>query len=175
LDYGWPVLLGNVSSAYGYRTDVLESPFHTGIDISAPAGTAIYAMDGGVVIAINCDPSGSYGKFVSVLSSDRTIIIYAHIEGDYVSLNQTVGKGQVIASVGSNGKSSGPHVHAEIVKNGEQIDPIPQMETGPAGVGLEGCVMESDGTLINKMTALPADVDIDLYNETCAYMDANGY
>lgn len=108
---------GSISSRYGSR----NGRMHKGIDIAARTGTSIKAADGGTVkFAGN---SGAYGKLVQVCHGNGYVTKYAHCSSINVSPGQKVYKGQVIAKVGNTGRSTGPHLHFEVLKNGRNQNP----------------------------------------------------
>lgn len=113
------------SSKYGYRTHPISGKykFHSGIDLAAHKGTAIYAIDDGIVTISRYDGSG-YGKWVEIRHSDGTLSRYAHASELYVSVGETVRKGQTIAAVGMTGTATGNHLHFEIWKKGTTVNPI---------------------------------------------------
>ncbi len=110
-------LSGIVTSRYGYRW----GSTHTGLDIGAPSGTAIKAAAGGTVTFSGW--KGSYGKMLVLSHGNGIQTYYAHCSSLLVSSGQTVSAGQVIAKVGSTGRSTGPHLHFEIRVNGGSINP----------------------------------------------------
>ncbi|GED96958.1 M23 family metallopeptidase [Gordonia crocea] len=100
--------------------------FHGGLDMAAPLGTPIHAATDGVVIAAG--PASGYGNWVQVRADDGTVTMYGHMSssGVLVQKGQHVTAGDVIALVGNEGFSFGPHVHFEVWKNGTtKIDPMP--------------------------------------------------
>ncbi len=119
----WPAQ-GWVSSEFGYR----NSPFtgqrelHRGIDISAPIGTPIYApADGKVTFS---DRDGAYGVTL-VISHGRGIKTrYAHLQKYLAEKNQKVSRGQIIGYVGNSGRSTGPHLHYEVLVNNVPVNPM---------------------------------------------------
>ena len=121
-DFDW---LPNVTSLYGYRVHPISGgkQFHWGIDIGLPTGTPILAGLDGVVVAVGYDPNG-YGNFVVIESDDGVQARYAHCHDVFVSMGQVVWRGEVIATVGSTGASTGPHLHIEIARGGIRINPI---------------------------------------------------
>lgn len=117
----WPVQ-GPVSSDYGYRYIFGENNFHQGVDIAAPMGTAIAAgADGQVVFA---GERGSYGNLVILRHDNGFYSYYGHCSKLLVTVGQTVTQGQIIAAVGSTGRSTGPHCHFELRYDGSPIDPL---------------------------------------------------
>ncbi len=119
----WPTATGWVSSGYGKRRDPISGrkAFHEGIDIAADAGTLIKAVASGVVISAGKD--GQYGLTVEINHGDGVITRYAHTGALSVKTGDKVKKGQVIAVVGSSGRSTGPHLHFEVIRHSEHIDP----------------------------------------------------
>ena len=109
---------GRVSSRYGMR----GGRMHRGLDIAAPIGTAIKASDGGKVIYSGSGKSG-YGKMVEIDHGNGFITRYAHCSKLLVNVGDKVYKGQHIANVGNTGRSSGPHLHFEVLKNGKNYNP----------------------------------------------------
>lgn len=117
----WPVQ-GRVSSDYGYRFVFGETNFHQGVDIAAPMGTAISAgADGQVVFA---GERGSYGNLVILQHDNGFLSYYGHCSKILVTAGQSVTQGQIIAAVGSTGRSTGPHCHFELRYDGSPIDPL---------------------------------------------------
>ena len=111
---------GTISSRYGVRSRIRRSN-HTGLDIAATTGTPIKVMADGVVT--NASYSGSYGKLIKVDHGNGVETWYAHTSKMYVKKGQEVKAGDEIATVGSTGNSTGPHLHLEIRLNGEHINP----------------------------------------------------
>lgn len=98
---------------------------HTGVDIAAYAGTAVYAVRGGTVMLAGYHPS--YGYQIIIDHSDGTQTRYAHCNELFVSVGQTVGQGQNIATVGQTGNATGPHLHFEVLINGSAVNPRPYL------------------------------------------------
>ena len=120
-----PVPGGKVSSEYGLRTHPIDNEvkFHRGVDIAAPAGTPIRATAGGTVKFVGVKPG--YGNVVIIDHGDgKYETVYAHNSQNIVNVGDRVQPGQVIGYVGSTGKATGPHLHYEVRKNGEPVDPI---------------------------------------------------
>jgi murein DD-endopeptidase MepM/ murein hydrolase activator NlpD len=120
-----PVFSGRISSTFGLREDPLsgEERFHKGTDIAAPAGTPIRAVAAGKVVFSG--QAGGYGNLVTVEHADGTMTRYAHTAENLVSTGEQVAAGQKIALVGSSGRSTGPHLHFEVLKAGNPVNPQP--------------------------------------------------
>lgn len=120
---GSPVLAGWLSSHYGYRTDPFtgKRAWHNGVDYAGRMGSEIVAVAGGVVT--KSDRNGGYGYMVEISHADGYVTRYAHNKKNLVELGEVVEKGQVIAMMGSTGRSTGPHVHFEVLKNGKSYNP----------------------------------------------------
>lgn len=113
---------GRISSTFGWRNPTTETvpKYHTGIDIAAKEGTIIKsATDGKVIMASS---KGDYGNHYQIQIKD-IIIVYAHCKKLYLKEGDIVKQGQEIAEVGSTGNSTGPHLHFEIRKGNNKIDP----------------------------------------------------
>lgn len=124
--FGWPVPSSSrVTSSYGYRIHpILKTrKMHTGIDIAAPSGTPIVSAQNGTVISAGW--LGGYGLTVMVDHGGGIVTLYAHNSSITVSTGQQVSKGQTISLMGSTGNSTGPHLHFEVRKNGDYVDPLP--------------------------------------------------
>jgi lipoprotein NlpD len=113
----WPVN-GTINSGFGPR----GSTFHDGIDIAAPEGTPILAIEAGEVIY--SDQLRGYGNMVIVRHAGGIVSVYAHNEANLVREGQAVARGEVVARVGSTGRVSGPHLHFEIRRNNAAQDPL---------------------------------------------------
>lgn len=112
-----------VSSLYGYRSDPLTGAreFHQGVDFAGKLGTKVTAVADGIVIW--SAPSYAYGNLVEISHGNGYVTKYAHNKRNLVSVGQKVEKGEVIALMGNSGRSTGPHVHFEVVKNGKHVNP----------------------------------------------------
>ncbi len=121
---GRPVRQGWVSSPFGRRTDPFtgQLAWHSGIDFAtAAAGADIIAVAAGVVTAAG-DRDG-YGLALDINHGNGYVTRYGHAEKLLVGVGDIITKGQVIALVGSTGRSTGPHVHFEVYKHGRVVDP----------------------------------------------------
>jgi murein DD-endopeptidase MepM/ murein hydrolase activator NlpD len=121
---GRPVLSGFISSYFGERADPFDGleAFHKGLDFAGAAGSPIVAVAAGVVTWAG--ERAGYGKLVEINHGDGFLTRYAHNERMLVSVGQTVKRGEPVALMGSTGRSTGPHVHFEVVRNGRQVDPL---------------------------------------------------
>ena len=117
--------LKRIASGFGYRIDPVYKTvkLHPGLDFSAPAGTPIYATaDGSIEVAGN--RGDGYGNCVIINHGYGYKTLYGHMFRVKARSGQRVKRGEVIGYVGSTGKSTGPHCHYEVIKNGNKIDPI---------------------------------------------------
>jgi murein DD-endopeptidase MepM/ murein hydrolase activator NlpD len=121
---GRPVMQGWISSYFGRRTDPFNgrTAYHKGIDFAGPAGSQVVAVAAGVV-TYSKDRFG-YGKTVEINHGNGYVTRYAHNQRTLVTPGDTVQKGQSIALIGSTGRSTGPHLHFEVLRNGRAIDPM---------------------------------------------------
>jgi murein DD-endopeptidase MepM/ murein hydrolase activator NlpD len=117
-------------SAFGYRIDPFtgRSALHTGLDFQADTGTPILAAAGGVVVAQ--EPHPAYGNMVEVDHGNGLITRYAHASRVVVRKGDLVKRGQKIAEVGSTGRSTGPHLHFEVMLDGVPQDPQKFLNAG---------------------------------------------
>lgn len=117
--------LNRVASGFGYRIDPIYKTvkFHAGLDFSAPQGTPIYATADGVVTTAGFS-NGGYGNHVVINHGYGYETLYGHMFRVKVRVGQSVKRGDLIGWVGSTGKSTGPHCHYEVHKNGQKLDPI---------------------------------------------------
>ncbi len=121
---GRPVVQGWISSYFGQRTDPFNgrTAYHKGVDFAGPAGSQVVAVAAGVV-TYSKDRFG-YGKTVEINHGNGYVTRYAHNQRTLVAPGDTVQKGQAIALMGSTGRSTGPHLHFEVLQNGRAIDPM---------------------------------------------------
>ncbi len=119
----WPVI-GWLSSAFGAREDPVNggADFHPGLDISADYGTPVKATADGTIDTAGW--AGDYGNMILVKHGYGMSTRYGHLSRLAVSAGQTVKRGQVIGYVGATGRTTGPHLHYEILLNGARINPM---------------------------------------------------
>ena len=119
----YPVDVPYRSSSYGWRHDPILGirAFHSGLDFSAATGEPIKATASGIVTASGIAPD--YGKFIKIKHGDGLETRYAHASKLLVKEGDIVSKEQIIALVGSTGRSTGPHLHYEIRLRGQSLDP----------------------------------------------------
>lgn len=117
--------LKRIASGFGYRIDPVYKTvkLHPGLDFTAPAGTPIYATADGV-IEVAGNRGDGYGNVVIINHGFGYKTLYGHMYRIKARSGQRVVRGEVIGWVGSTGKSTGPHCHYEVIKNGNKIDPI---------------------------------------------------
>ena len=128
--FQWPLPAVNniVTCEYGMRTHPITGVYklHTGVDLRATSGTPIYAANSGKVITSGYNTA--YGNYVVIDHGGGVATLYAHMTKRLVSVGDTVKQGHKIGTVGSTGYSTGPHLHFEIIKDGDYIDPITQYQ-----------------------------------------------
>ena len=128
---------GWITSHYGFRKSPLPGAqtFHTGIDIAAPYGTPIFAAADGVVIS--SDYREAYGYTVEIDHGFGMGTLYAHCSRLLVSEGDLVSRGDVIASLGSTGRATGPHLHYEVQRDGVPVNPKHYMIGTPEPTEIE--------------------------------------
>ncbi|BDU50175.1 peptidoglycan DD-metalloendopeptidase family protein [Haliovirga abyssi] len=122
--FGWPVRYRGVTSPFGnrYHPVLKRYIFHTGVDLRARTGTALYsALDGKVTYS---GWMSGYGRIVIIKHSKGYSTRYAHLSKSYVKVGQYVKKGQQIGKTGKTGRVTGPHLHFEIRKYGKPLNPM---------------------------------------------------
>lgn len=117
--------LNRIASGFGYRIDPVYKTIkmHAGLDFAAPQGTPIYATADGVV-STSGNLGNGYGNHVVIRHGYGYETLYGHMVRVKARTGQSVKRGEVIGWVGSTGKSTGPHCHYEVHKNGNKIDPV---------------------------------------------------
>ena len=120
----WPTLSTRLTSNFGYRTDPFsgKAAFHAGIDIGGKMGDPIYAAAAGTVIT--SEASSSRGNYIVIQHPNGIQSWYLHLQKSGVTKGDQVIKGQTIGKLGSTGRSTGAHLHFEIMKNNQLVDPL---------------------------------------------------
>lgn len=120
---GLPALGGWISSLFGYRTDPMtgKREIHEGMDFAGKPGTPITAVAAGIVTWSG--PRYGYGNLVEISHGSGYITRYAHNQKNLVAVGEKVVKAEVIAIMGSSGRSTGTHVHFEVLRNGKHVNP----------------------------------------------------
>jgi len=121
---------GPLGSAFGWRIDPFtgHSALHTGLDFQAMPGTSIHAAAGGVVVAAEVHPQ--YGNMVEIDHGNNLVTRYAHASRLLVKKGDLVKRGQRVAEVGTTGRSTGPHLHFEVLVQGMPQDPMKFLNAG---------------------------------------------
>jgi murein DD-endopeptidase MepM/ murein hydrolase activator NlpD len=121
---GRPVMAGFISSFFGSRVDPFtgRTAFHAGVDFAGPPGSQVVAVATGVVSYAG--ERMGYGNVVEVNHGNGYVTRYAHNARNMVKVGDTVQKGDVLSLIGSTGRSTGPHLHFEVLRDGRQIDPM---------------------------------------------------
>jgi len=121
---GRPVEAGYISSLYGQRTDPFDGhqASHQGIDFAGAAGTRVLAVADGIVS--HAGPDGGYGRLIEVTHGNGYVTRYAHNAKLLVEPGQTVKRGDAIALMGSTGRSTGTHLHFEVLRDGRSVNPL---------------------------------------------------
>ncbi|KGE19168.1 peptidoglycan DD-metalloendopeptidase family protein [Paenibacillus wynnii] len=120
----WPTLSKVITSSFGYRTDPFKgsSAFHSGIDIAGDIGDPVFSAQDGEVITV--DQMGARGKYIVTKHSNGLETWYMHLNSMKVSPGDKVVKGQQIGGLGSTGRSTGPHLHFQVVKQNKPVNPL---------------------------------------------------
>jgi murein DD-endopeptidase MepM/ murein hydrolase activator NlpD len=124
-----------VGSGFGFRPDPFTGrpALHTGLDFPAETGTAIHAAAGGVVRTVEWHPA--YGHMVEIDHGNGLVTRYAHTSKVFVKAGDLVKRGQVVAAVGTTGRSTGPHLHFEVLVEGVPQDPDKFLAGRPGAAG----------------------------------------
>jgi murein DD-endopeptidase MepM/ murein hydrolase activator NlpD len=119
----FPVAEGFLSSPFGMRKDPIDGNrrMHDGIDIAANSGTKVYPMGSGKVIF--ADHKSGYGNTIEIQHGQLVITRYSHLKEIIVTVDQKVSAHDLIGYVGNSGRSTGPHLHLEVVLGDEKVDP----------------------------------------------------
>ena len=121
---------GNLGSTFGWRIDPFtgRSALHTGLDFPAMPGTSIHAAAGGVVVAQEFH--AEYGNMIEIDHGNDLITRYAHASRVFVRKGDLIKRGQKLAEVGTTGRSTGPHLHFEVLVQGVPQDPQKFLQAG---------------------------------------------
>ena len=143
-----------ISSRFGWRRHPIlkRRILHSGVDYAAPKGTRIYASADGVVKRAQW--AGGYGRYVVIRHNSEFSTGYAHMNGFAKGIRPgvRVKQGQVIGYVGSTGRSTGPHLHFEVIKNGKKVDPL--KVKAATGTNLAGKDLQRFKAEVSKIAAL---------------------
>lgn len=124
----WPTDSTRVTSKFGYRKDPFthRTAHHSGIDIGGKSGDPIYAAADGIVSEVGFDRG--HGYYVTIKHAGGITTKYSHLRKYLVEKGQRVEQGEQIALMGSTGRSTGPHLHFEVMENGKHVDPMTYLE-----------------------------------------------
>ncbi len=148
-----PVTNASLGSVFGWRIDPItgRSALHTGLDFPAVSGTPIYAAAGGVVVAQEFHPE--YGNMIEVDHGNDLITRYGHSSKVYVKKGDLIRRGQHIADVGSTGRSTGAHLHFEVLVQGVPQDPQKFLNAGK-GVSAVRVTQNAIPTYVSKSPSI---------------------
>lgn len=156
-----PVATVNLGSIFGWRIDPFTgaSALHTGLDYQADVGTPIYSAAGGLVVAHEVHPA--YGNMIEVDHGNELITRYAHASKIFVKKGDLIKRGQKIAEVGTSGRSTGPHLHFEVLVRGIPQDPQKFLAAGqkfPSQQQTKVMIPLVPQTLVTTANAVPKQV-----------------
>lgn len=119
----WPTDSRQINSLFGYRRDPFtgRAAHHNGLDIDGNAGDPVYATADGLVLEAGWN--GSHGRMIVIEHSEQFSTVYSHLRDIRVEAGQFVRQGEQIGEIGTSGRSTGPHLHYEVVWNGNRVDP----------------------------------------------------
>ena len=120
---GAPIIKGWMSSPFGQRVDPIsgKKAWHDGMDFAGARGSEVIAVANGIVVFAG--RRDGYGNLIEISHGEDTLTRYGHHEELLVHAGQSVKRGDVIGLMGSSGRSTGPHVHFEVIKSGKAVDP----------------------------------------------------
>lgn len=150
-----PVELGPISSAFGWRRDPLtgQGRFHKGVDVKAAYGQAVPSVAGGTVVSAGSQ--GGYGLTVVVEHDSGIRTRYAHLSELAVRQGDVVARGQDLGRVGSTGRSTGPHLHFEVLEEGRPVNPATALRKLAENDGFKEVRPFADSS-IGRVSAMPA-------------------
>ncbi len=132
-----PLNSATFTSGYGVRSDPFRgsAAMHAGVDLAAPTGTAVYATADGIVD--RAEWTGGYGNLVEIAHGKGLQTRFGHLSRILVHSGQSVHRGDLIALVGSTGRSTGPHLHYEVRMDGHAVNPVPYLQSSDYVVALQ--------------------------------------
>lgn len=151
-----PVVGAKVSSNFGPRKDPIHGgeSNHDGIDFAAPMGSPVLASAAGTVKSVN-KKAGGYGYMVEVEHPNGYVTRYAHLSEANVEVGQQINAGDPVAKVGNSGRSTGAHLHFEVLKDGRAVDPVAFIKQGGrARDEFSGYMKEYDGDITKSFAAM---------------------
>jgi murein DD-endopeptidase MepM/ murein hydrolase activator NlpD len=121
---GRPVMAGYISSYFGGRPDPFDGheTVHKGVDFAGTAGEQVLSVAAGVIT--RAESASGYGNLIEINHGNGYVTRYGHNQSLLVAVGDTVVRGQPVALMGSTGRSTGPHVHFEVLRNGTHINPL---------------------------------------------------
>lgn len=121
----WPTVSQRLTSNFGYRTDPINgrSAYHAGIDIAGKPGDPVYAAGSGTVTT--AEHGGARGLYIVVKHTNGLETWYMHLDSIDVKVGDQVEQGEAIGKLGNTGRSTGPHLHFQVVKNNQTVNPLP--------------------------------------------------
>ncbi len=142
---GWPIRSGYITSTFGFRKDPYRGrgAFHKGVDFAGARGSPVLAVAEGVV-TFSGKQSG-YGNLVEIRHNDGLVTRYGHCQKLLVSEGAVINRGQTIATLGSTGRSTGPHVHFEVLVGGKQVNPLTYIDRTNLAADTRSAQSRSDG------------------------------
>ncbi len=145
-----PVTGRTAGSAFGWRVDPItgQSALHTGLDFQGDTGTAILAAAGGMVVTQEYHPA--YGNMIEVDHGNQLITRYAHASRALVKHGDLVRRGQKIAEIGTTGRSTGPHLHFEVLVQGVFQDPQKFLSAGGVAPGAQVASAQTPATTARR-------------------------
>jgi len=116
--------IGVLTAGFGMRNDPFtgQREFHTGVDISTPSGNRVFAPASGTVVRVGWDKG--YGRIVQISHGFGVTTLFGHLQAARVTEGQRVRRGDLLALVGSTGRSTGPHLHYEVHLEGKPVNPL---------------------------------------------------
>jgi murein DD-endopeptidase MepM/ murein hydrolase activator NlpD len=127
LDFDWPLKSFNIGQVYGWRT---KRRMHEGLDLGAPRGTPVFAAEAGRVLYVG-DRLKGFGNMVILDHGDNWTTVYAHLLKSTIRQGTEVVKGESIGLVGRTGRASGYHLHFEVRKGADPMDPLLFLPAAP--------------------------------------------